>query len=76
MFLTVPSLSSTVEEKFIKKGEVRGPGSLLNLEPENAVFYVGGVPPGFEVGQKNTLKIKQSKPVLLGFLLNTEMINK
>uniref|UniRef100_A0A8D2NTU0 Laminin subunit alpha 4 n=1 Tax=Zosterops lateralis melanops TaxID=1220523 RepID=A0A8D2NTU0_ZOSLA len=49
MFLTVPSLSSTAEEKFIKKGEVLGPGSLLNLEPENAVFYVGGVPPGFEL---------------------------
>ncbi|NXV80659.1 LAMA4 protein, partial [Atlantisia rogersi] len=49
MFLTVPSLSSTAEEKFIKKGEVLGPGSLLNLEPENAVFYVGGVPPGFKL---------------------------
>lgn len=55
MFLTVPSLSSTAEEKFIKKGEVLGPGSLLNLEPENAVFYVGGVPPGFEVGEINIL---------------------
>ncbi|RMC13109.1 hypothetical protein DUI87_10640 [Hirundo rustica rustica] len=49
MFLTVPSLSSTAEEKFIKKGEVLGPGSLLNLEPENSVFYVGGVPPGFKL---------------------------
>ncbi|XP_027748836.1 laminin subunit alpha-4, partial [Empidonax traillii] len=49
MFLTVPSLSSTDEEKFIKRGEVLGPGSLLNLEPENAVFYVGGVPPGFKL---------------------------
>ncbi|XP_010215106.1 PREDICTED: laminin subunit alpha-4 [Tinamus guttatus] len=49
MFLTVPSLSSTAEEKFIKKGEVLGPGSLLNLEPENTVFYVGGVPPGFKL---------------------------
>uniref|UniRef100_A0A672UXW2 Laminin subunit alpha-4 n=1 Tax=Strigops habroptila TaxID=2489341 RepID=A0A672UXW2_STRHB len=49
MFLTVPSLSSTAEEKFIKKGEVPGPGSLLNLEPENAVFYVGGVPPDFKL---------------------------
>ncbi|XP_051469051.1 laminin subunit alpha-4 isoform X2 [Apus apus] len=49
MFLTVPSLSSTAEEKFIKKGEVLGPGSLLNLEPENAVFYVGGVPPDFQL---------------------------
>ncbi|NWW95019.1 LAMA4 protein, partial [Rhynochetos jubatus] len=49
MFLTVPSLSSTADEKFIKKGEVLGPGSLLNLEPENTVFYVGGVPPGFKL---------------------------
>ncbi|NXM80337.1 LAMA4 protein, partial [Oenanthe oenanthe] len=49
MFLTVPSLSSPTEEKFIKKGEVLGPGTLLNLEPENAVFYVGGVPPGFKL---------------------------
>ncbi|KFQ55287.1 Laminin subunit alpha-4, partial [Nestor notabilis] len=49
MFLTVPSLSSTAEEKFIKKGEVLGPGSLLNLEPENAVFYVGGVPTDFKL---------------------------
>uniref|UniRef100_A0A8C0B563 Laminin subunit alpha-4 n=1 Tax=Buteo japonicus TaxID=224669 RepID=A0A8C0B563_9AVES len=49
MFLTVPSLSSTAEEKFIKKGEVLGPGSLLNLEPENTVFYVGGVPPDFQL---------------------------
>lgn len=55
MFLTVPSLSSTAEEKFIKKGEVLGPGSLLNLEPENTVFYVGGVPPDFQVGQINSL---------------------
>ncbi|NXF08523.1 LAMA4 protein, partial [Smithornis capensis] len=49
MFLTLPSPSSTDEEKFIKKGEVLGPGSLLNLEPENAVFYVGGVPPDFKL---------------------------
>ncbi|NXG64721.1 LAMA4 protein, partial [Hemiprocne comata] len=49
MFLTVPSLSSTAEEKFIKKGEVLGPSSLLNLEPENAVFYVGGVPADFQL---------------------------
>uniref|UniRef100_A0A663LXP2 Laminin subunit alpha 4 n=1 Tax=Athene cunicularia TaxID=194338 RepID=A0A663LXP2_ATHCN len=49
MFLTVPSLSSTAEEKFIKKGEVLGPDSLLNLEPENTVFYVGGVPPDFKL---------------------------
>ncbi|NXX50388.1 LAMA4 protein, partial [Tricholaema leucomelas] len=49
MFLTLPSVSSTAEEKFIKKGEVLGASSLLNLEPENAVFYVGGVPPDFKL---------------------------
>ncbi|XP_044282126.1 laminin subunit alpha-4 [Varanus komodoensis] len=49
VFLTVPSLSSTAEEKFIKKGEVPGDGSLLNLEPKNTVFYVGGVPHDFKL---------------------------
>lgn len=49
VFLTVPSLSSTAEEKFIKKGEVPGDDSLLDLEPKNTVFYVGGVPPDFKV---------------------------
>ncbi|OXB70558.1 UNVERIFIED_CONTAM: hypothetical protein H355_006187 [Colinus virginianus] len=49
MFLTVPSLSSTSEEKFIKTGETLGPSSLLNLEPENTVFYVGGAPPDFKL---------------------------
>uniref|UniRef100_A0A6J0UJV8 Laminin subunit alpha-4 n=1 Tax=Pogona vitticeps TaxID=103695 RepID=A0A6J0UJV8_9SAUR len=49
VFLTVPSLSSTAEEKFIKKGEVPGDDSLLDLEPKNTVFYVGGVPPDFKL---------------------------
>uniref|UniRef100_A0A669QFQ5 Laminin subunit alpha-4 n=1 Tax=Phasianus colchicus TaxID=9054 RepID=A0A669QFQ5_PHACC len=49
MFLTIPSLSSTSEEKFIKTGESLGPSSLLNLEPENTVFYVGGAPPDFKL---------------------------
>uniref|UniRef100_A0A8B9T9U4 Laminin subunit alpha-4 n=1 Tax=Anas platyrhynchos TaxID=8839 RepID=A0A8B9T9U4_ANAPL len=49
ILLTVPSLSSTAEEKFIKTGETLGPGSLLNLEPENTVFYVGGVPSDFKL---------------------------
>ncbi|XP_034965000.2 laminin subunit alpha-4 [Zootoca vivipara] len=49
VFLTVPSLSSTAEEKFIKKGEVPGDDALLNLEPKNTVFYVGGVPPDFKL---------------------------
>ncbi|XP_072188294.1 LOW QUALITY PROTEIN: laminin subunit alpha-4 [Excalfactoria chinensis] len=49
MFLTIPSLSSTSEEKFIKTGENLGPSSLLNLEPENTVFYIGGAPPDFKL---------------------------
>ncbi|XP_028902955.1 laminin subunit alpha-4 isoform X1 [Ornithorhynchus anatinus] len=49
VFLTVPSLSSTAEEKFIKKGEVSGDDSLLDLKPEDTVFYVGGVPPNFKL---------------------------
>ncbi|XP_061479636.1 laminin subunit alpha-4 [Rhineura floridana] len=49
VFLTVPSLRSTAEEKFIKKEEVPGDDALLNLEPKNAVFYVGGVPPDFKL---------------------------
>ncbi|XP_042117995.1 laminin subunit alpha-4 isoform X1 [Peromyscus maniculatus bairdii] len=49
VFLTVPSLSSTAEEKFIKKGEVSGDDSLLDLVPEDTVFYVGGVPANFKL---------------------------
>ncbi|XP_066469657.1 laminin subunit alpha-4 isoform X1 [Tiliqua scincoides] len=49
VFLTIPSPRSTAEEKFIKKGEVPGDDSLLDLEPQNIVFYVGGVPPGFKL---------------------------
>ncbi|KAM5256538.1 laminin subunit alpha-4 [Ctenodactylus gundi] len=49
VFLTVPSLSSTAEEKFIKKGEVAGDDSLLDLDPEDTVFYVGGVPANFKL---------------------------
>ncbi|XP_006840046.1 PREDICTED: laminin subunit alpha-4 [Chrysochloris asiatica] len=48
VFLTVPSLSSTAEEKFIKKGEFTGEDSLLDLDPEDAVFYLGGVPSNFK----------------------------
>ncbi|XP_008582107.1 PREDICTED: laminin subunit alpha-4 [Galeopterus variegatus] len=52
VFLTVPSLSSTAEEKFIKKGEFAGDDSLLDLDPEDTVFYVGGVPSNFKVSYK------------------------
>ncbi|XP_069830960.1 laminin subunit alpha-4 isoform X2 [Dendropsophus ebraccatus] len=49
VLLTIPSESSTAEEKFIKKGEASGSDSLLDLEPHNTVFYVGGVPEGFKL---------------------------
>lgn len=52
VFLTVPSLSSTAEEKFIKKGEFAGDDSLLDLTPEDTVFYVGGVPANFKVSYR------------------------
>ncbi|XP_075410771.1 laminin subunit alpha-4 isoform X2 [Tenrec ecaudatus] len=49
VFLTVPSLSSTAEEKFIKKGEFAGDDSLLDLDPEDTVLYIGGVPSNFKL---------------------------
>uniref|UniRef100_A0A4W5N3V4 Laminin subunit alpha 4 n=1 Tax=Hucho hucho TaxID=62062 RepID=A0A4W5N3V4_9TELE len=44
VFLTVPSQTSTDEQKFIQKGEAIGTDSLFNLDPEDTVFFVGGVP--------------------------------
>ncbi|XP_063079180.1 laminin subunit alpha-4 [Engraulis encrasicolus] len=44
IFLTVPSQSTTAEQKFIQKGEALGPDSLFDLDPEDTVFFVGGVP--------------------------------
>ncbi|XP_026582311.1 laminin subunit alpha-4 [Pseudonaja textilis] len=49
VFLTIPSLTSTAEEKFINKGEAPGDASLLDLDAKNTVFYVGGVPPDFKI---------------------------
>ncbi|KAG8510968.1 Laminin subunit alpha-4, partial [Galemys pyrenaicus] len=49
VFLTIPSLSSTAEEKFIKKGHFSEDDSLLDLDPEDTVFYVGGVPANFKL---------------------------
>ncbi|CAH2252137.1 laminin subunit alpha-4 [Pelobates cultripes] len=49
VLLTVPSPSSTAEEKFIKKGEAPGSDSLLNLDPDNTLLLVGGVPAGFKL---------------------------
>lgn len=44
VFLTVPSQASTDEQKFIQKGEAFGTDSLFDLDPEDTVFFVGGVP--------------------------------
>lgn len=49
IFLTVPSQSSTSEQKFIQKGEASGPDSLFDLDPEDTVFFVGGVPPSVKL---------------------------
>uniref|UniRef100_A0A8C9T2H0 Laminin, alpha 4 n=1 Tax=Scleropages formosus TaxID=113540 RepID=A0A8C9T2H0_SCLFO len=49
VFLTVPSQSTTAEQKFIQKGEAPGTDSLLDLNPSNTVFFVGGAPPDFRL---------------------------
>lgn len=49
VFLTIPSQSSTDEQKFIQKGEASGTDSLFDLDPEDMVFFVGGVPPDIKV---------------------------
>ncbi|MGH0142519.1 UNVERIFIED_CONTAM: hypothetical protein FKN15_051343 [Acipenser sinensis] len=49
IFLTVPSPGSTAEQKFIQKGEAPGTESLFDLDPDNTVFFVGGVPPDFRI---------------------------
>uniref|UniRef100_H3B5B8 Laminin subunit alpha 4 n=1 Tax=Latimeria chalumnae TaxID=7897 RepID=H3B5B8_LATCH len=49
VFLTVPNPSSTAEEKFVKTGKAPGVDSLLDLDPDNTVFYVGGVPSDFRL---------------------------
>ncbi|XP_040920787.1 laminin subunit alpha-4 isoform X2 [Toxotes jaculatrix] len=45
VFLTIPSQSSTDEQKFIQKGEAPGSDSLFDTDPKDLVFFVGGVPP-------------------------------
>ncbi|XP_070705268.1 laminin subunit alpha-4 [Pempheris klunzingeri] len=45
VFLTIPSQSSTDEQKFIQKGEAPGTDSLFDIDPKDVVFFVGGVPP-------------------------------
>ncbi|TNM94625.1 hypothetical protein fugu_017384 [Takifugu bimaculatus] len=49
VFLTIPSQSSTDEQKFIQKGEAPGTDSLFDLDPEDVVFFVGGVPPDMKL---------------------------
>ncbi|KAM6954642.1 laminin subunit alpha-4 [Aplochiton taeniatus] len=44
VFLTVPSQTSTDEQKFIQKGEAVGIDSLFDIDPQDVVFFVGGVP--------------------------------
>ncbi|XP_034068297.1 laminin subunit alpha-4 [Gymnodraco acuticeps] len=44
VFLTIPSQSSTDEQKFIQKGEAPGADSLFDIDPKDIVFFVGGVP--------------------------------
>ncbi|XP_069463956.1 laminin subunit alpha-4 isoform X2 [Ambystoma mexicanum] len=48
--------SSTAEEKFIKTGEAPGRASLLDLEADDTVFYVGGVPAAFKLPASLDLK--------------------
>lgn len=48
VFLTIPSQSSTDEQKFIQKGEAPGNDSLFDID-SNTVFLVGGVPPDVRV---------------------------
>ncbi|KAM8953011.1 laminin subunit alpha-4 [Pelodytes ibericus] len=49
VLLTVPSPSSTAEEKFIKKGEAPGTNSVLDLDLDNTLLLVGGVPAEFKL---------------------------
>ncbi|XP_050645003.1 laminin subunit alpha-4 isoform X3 [Macaca thibetana thibetana] len=73
VFLTVPSLSSTAEEKFIKKGEFSGDDSLLDLDPEDTVFYVGGVPSNFKL--PNSLNLPGFVGCLELATLNNDVIS-
>ncbi|KAM3861119.1 laminin subunit alpha-4 [Diretmus argenteus] len=44
LFLTIPSQSTTDEQKFIQKGEALSNDSLFDIDPKDIVFFVGGVP--------------------------------
>ncbi|CAL8312550.1 unnamed protein product [Lota lota] len=45
VFLTIPSQTTSDEQKFIQKGESLGTDSLFDIDPKDIVFFVGGVPP-------------------------------
>ena len=45
VFLTIPSQSTSDEQKFIQKGEALGTDSLFDIDPKDIAFFVGGVPP-------------------------------
>ncbi|KAJ0061302.1 hypothetical protein NL108_014826 [Boleophthalmus pectinirostris] len=49
VFLTIPSQSSSDEQKFIQKGQAPGTDSLFDIDPNDIVFFVGGVPAGIKL---------------------------
>ncbi|XP_072296549.1 laminin subunit alpha-4 [Eucyclogobius newberryi] len=49
VFLTIPSQSSSDEQKFIQKGQAPGTDSLFDVDPNDIVFFVGGVPAGVKL---------------------------
>uniref|UniRef100_A0A3B4B041 Laminin, alpha 4 n=1 Tax=Periophthalmus magnuspinnatus TaxID=409849 RepID=A0A3B4B041_9GOBI len=49
VFLTIPSQSSSDEQKFIQKGQAPGTDSLFDIDPNDIVFFVGGVPAGVKL---------------------------
>ncbi|KAM3603251.1 uncharacterized protein V6R79_019351 [Siganus canaliculatus] len=55
VFLTIPSQSSTDEQKFIQKGEAPGTDSMFDIDPKDIVFFIGGVPPDVKLPPPLTL---------------------
>lgn len=74
VFLTIPSQSSTDEQKFIQKGEAPGTDSLFDIDPKDIVFFVGGVPPDVRVMafSKHSLIQMNTYKIIL-FFLNDDM---
>ncbi|XP_061099693.1 laminin subunit alpha-4 [Conger conger] len=73
LFLTVPSLSSTAEQKFIQKGAAHGTDSLFDLDPKNSVFYMGGVPP--DIRLPATLNLPAFKGCIEMASMNNDVIS-